>query len=38
MQYELSIGQNSLWALFRKANPTRNVLVMPLFLYEKEGF
>ncbi len=31
MQCELSIGQNSLWALFRRTHPTWNVLVMPLF-------
>jgi hypothetical protein len=31
MQCELSIGQNSLWAPFKRAHPTQNVLVMPLF-------
>jgi hypothetical protein len=31
MQCELLIGQNSLWAIFKKAHPTQNVLEMPLF-------
>ncbi len=35
MQCELSIGQNSLWVLFIRAHPTRNVLVMPFFFIWK---